>query len=144
MIRLLLAVDGSEPSLRATRALVEAAGLFREPVHVELVTVHLPIPPIGGLFDTVVSKQMVDQYYKDEGTQALAAARNILDEAAIAYTHHILVGEIAESIVAKGNAAQCRMIYMGTRGMSALSNLVMGSNATKVLHLAHVPVVLVH
>jgi nucleotide-binding universal stress UspA family protein len=36
------------------------------------------------------------------------------------------------------------MIYMGTRGMTAVSNMVMGSIATKVLHLADVPVVLVH
>jgi nucleotide-binding universal stress UspA family protein len=36
------------------------------------------------------------------------------------------------------------MIFMGTRGMTALSNMVMGSVATKVLHLAHIPVVLIH
>jgi nucleotide-binding universal stress UspA family protein len=36
------------------------------------------------------------------------------------------------------------MIYLGTRGMTALSNVVMGSIATKVLHLADVPVVPVH
>jgi nucleotide-binding universal stress UspA family protein len=32
---------------------------------------------------------------------------------------------------------------MGTRGMTAISTLVMGSVATKVLHLANVPVTLV-
>jgi nucleotide-binding universal stress UspA family protein len=36
------------------------------------------------------------------------------------------------------------MLFMGTRGMSAMSNLTVGSVATKVLHLATVPVVLVH
>jgi nucleotide-binding universal stress UspA family protein len=35
------------------------------------------------------------------------------------------------------------MIYLGTRGMTAISNLVLGSVATKVLHLADTPVVLV-
>lgn len=35
------------------------------------------------------------------------------------------------------------MIYLGTRGMTALANVVMGSIATRVLHLAEVPVVLV-
>jgi nucleotide-binding universal stress UspA family protein len=33
---------------------------------------------------------------------------------------------------------------MGTRGMSAVSNMLVGSIATKILHLAHVPVVLIH
>jgi nucleotide-binding universal stress UspA family protein len=35
------------------------------------------------------------------------------------------------------------MIYMGTRGMTALSNMMMGSIATKVVHLSPIPVVLV-
>jgi nucleotide-binding universal stress UspA family protein len=32
---------------------------------------------------------------------------------------------------------------MGTRGMTAIGGLVMGSIATKVVHAAHVPVTLV-
>jgi nucleotide-binding universal stress UspA family protein len=36
------------------------------------------------------------------------------------------------------------LIFMGTRGMTALSNMVLGSVATRVLHLAHIPVVLIH
>ena len=32
---------------------------------------------------------------------------------------------------------------MGTRGMRALGNLALGSTATKVIHLAEVPVTLV-
>jgi nucleotide-binding universal stress UspA family protein len=72
------------------------------------------------------------------------AVEDFLTEAGIAYTSRTLVGDIAQSIVEHGDAAQCRTIYMGTRGMGALPNLVMGSIATKVVHLALVPVVLVH
>jgi nucleotide-binding universal stress UspA family protein len=36
------------------------------------------------------------------------------------------------------------MIYMGTRGMSALANMALGSVTTRVLHLCHIPVVLIH
>ena len=142
-VKILLAVDGSEPSIRATRKVVETARLCREPTEVELVTVHLPIPQIGGLFNTVVSKQMVEQYYEDEGAQALAASEKILAEAGVAFTARRLVGNIAETLIERADATQCRMIYMGTRGMSALPNLVLGSIATKVVHLALVPVVLV-
>jgi nucleotide-binding universal stress UspA family protein len=35
------------------------------------------------------------------------------------------------------------MIAMGTRGMGTIGNLLMGSVATKVVHLASVPVTLV-
>ena len=74
----------------------------------------------------------------------LAAARALLDAAGIRYVPHILVGQIAQVLVEHAHRTVCNMIYMGTRGMTAVSNVVMGSTATKVLHLADVPVVLVH
>ena len=43
-----------------------------------------------------------------------------------------------------GSKSATRAIYMGTRGMTALSSMVLGSVTTRVLHLAHIPVVLIH
>lgn len=143
MLKFLLAVDGSDAAIGATRKLIEMARWCKDQVQVEVVAVHLPIPPIGGLFNTVVNQKMVEQYYKDEGVQMLAASEKLLNEAGIAHKSHILVGKIAETIVEHGDANRCQMIFMGTRGMTALSNMVMGSIATKVVHLALVPVVLV-
>jgi nucleotide-binding universal stress UspA family protein len=57
---------------------------------------------------------------------------------------HTAVGPIAESIVEQAKESGSNMIYMGTRGMTALSNMVLGSVTTRVLHLAHIPVVLIH
>jgi nucleotide-binding universal stress UspA family protein len=42
-----------------------------------------------------------------------------------------------------GRQENCDAIVMGTRGMGAVSGLVLGSVATKVIHLADVPVTLV-
>jgi nucleotide-binding universal stress UspA family protein len=143
MVKILLAVDGSEAARRATEHLVEDARLYRDPVEVELVTVHLPVPNIGLAFSSVVTHEMVTRYYQDEGQQALRASRALLDAAGIRYNPHILVGDIADTIVKHAMTAQCRMICMGTRGMSALANAVVGSIATKVLHRSPVPVLLV-
>ena len=68
------------------------------------------------------------------------AADNQMDPVELAS----LVGPVAETIVDHARKSDCDMIFMGTRGMTALSNMVMGSVATKVLHLAHIPVVLIH
>ena len=144
MQKILLAVDGSESALRAARKLIEGAAAYREPPQVELVTVHLPVPHVGGFAGTVVSHEMMDKYYREEGEKALAACKQALNEAGLRYTQHILVGDVARAIVERADKAGCQMIYMGTRGMTALSNMLLGSVATKVLHLAHVPVVLVH
>jgi nucleotide-binding universal stress UspA family protein len=37
----------------------------------------------------------------------------------------------------------CDQILMGTRGLGAIGSLLLGSVATKVIHLADVPVLLV-
>jgi nucleotide-binding universal stress UspA family protein len=142
--KILLAVDGSESAVRATRKLVESAGWYEEPLQVELVTVHLPLPHVGGFSKVVVTHDMVEHYYAEEGGKALAPEKKLLDDAGIRYTPHILIGQPAHAIVEHAEKSGCQMIYMGTRGMTAVSNLVLGSVATKVLHLSHVPVVLVH
>ena len=144
MLKILLAVDGSENASRAAQTLIETAGWYKEPLEVELVTVHLPLPQVGGFAGSVVSHDMVEKYYSEEGGKALAPARKLLDAAGVRYVPHILVGEIAPSLVSHAQKTGCKMLYMGTRGMSAMSNLVIGSVATKVLHLGTVPVVLVH
>ena len=144
MLKILLAVDGSESATRATQKVIEAAGWFKEPLEVELVTVHLPLPQVGGFAGAVVSHDMVEKYYSEEGGKALAPARELLDGAGIRHVPHILVGEIAQSVVGHAQQTDCKLLFVGTRGMSAMSNLMVGSVATKVLHLSTVPVVLVH
>jgi nucleotide-binding universal stress UspA family protein len=143
MLKILLAVDGSGSAIRAARKLIETAAWYKEPPKVELVAVHLPAPMVG-FADVVVSREMIERYYEEEGGRMLAAARQLLNAAGIEYVPHILVGPVAQTIVEHAHKSGCHMICMGTRGMTALSNIVMGSTATKVLHLADVPVVLVH
>jgi len=50
------------------------------------------------------------------------------------------VGPVAEILVAHAKARRCGMIVIGSRGMGAAGNLLLGSTATKVLHLSGVPV----
>ena len=143
MFKILLAVDGSEGSIRTTRKLAETAGWYREPIEVELVTVHLPLPKVGGFAGAVVSKEAAERYYKDEGEKALAPNRKVLDEAGIRCTASVLVGEVAQTVVDHADKSGCKMIYMGTRGLSAIASLALGSVTLKVLQLARIPVVLV-
>lgn len=142
MLKILLAVDGSESALRATRALIDNVTLYRDQPEVELVTVRPPFP-VGGLSGAVVNREMVDRYHREEGEKALAASRQLLAGAGIKHTTHVLVGETAHLIVDRAKTSGCRMIYMGTRGMAPIASLVLGSVSTKVLHLAEVPVVLI-
>jgi len=140
-MKILLAADGSKQSLAAVEAFIERSGWLRGKPDVELVTVHLPLPAIGGVA-RAVSKAQVQKYYEEEGAEALAGAKKRLDAAGIPYVSRILVGPIAETVVKHARTSGCDLICIGTRGMSATANVLLGSTATKILHLSTLPVLL--
>lgn len=143
MLKFLLPVDGSESAVRATRKLVDMLGWYRDVPAIDLCTVHLPLPRVPNM-GAFVSHEMVQKYYEDESNAMLAPSRGVLDAAGAAYGVTRLVGPIAETIVDHAGKSGADLIFMGTRGMSALANVALGSVTTRVLHLAHVPVLLVH
>jgi len=143
MLKVLLPVDGSKSAARATKALVKTMAWYKHSPQIDLLAVHLPLPRLHNM-NLVVSKQMIERYYADESAAMLAPSKKILDAAKVKYTVHTAVGSIAESIVDQAKQSGSNMIYMGTRGMTALANMVLGSVAARVLHLAHIPVVLIH
>src|SRR3954471_21688393 len=103
-MRILLAVDGSKHSLKAVDSLVEHASWYRDTPQVELVTVHLPVPRLGGIGGGV-SKAQVQKYYQEEGEEWLAPGKKKLDAAKVRYTAQILVGPVAESLVKHAKSA---------------------------------------
>ena len=141
-MKILIAVDGSKHSLAAVQCVIDHAGWYRQKPTVELLTVHLPVPTFHGM-GAVIGKQHYERYYSEEGNDRLAAARQKLDAAEIPYSAHIAVGPIAESIVEKAMNTGCDLICIGSRGMTELGNALLGSTATKVLHLSKLPVLLV-
>jgi nucleotide-binding universal stress UspA family protein len=137
-MKILIAVDGSKPSLKALQLLVDHSDWYREAPEVELITVHLPVPAVGR-----VPKSQLERYYVEEGEAKLAPAKKKLDAAGVPYKAHVLVGPVAESIVKHAKDKRCDLIYIGTRGMSAVGAAFIGSTATKVLHISDTPVLLV-
>jgi nucleotide-binding universal stress UspA family protein len=137
-MKILVAVDGSKPSLKAVQLLVEHSDWYRDPPAVELVAIHLPVPKVSH-----IGKSQLERYYQEEGEGMLAAAKKKLDGAGIPYKATVLVGPVAEALVKHAKDKRCDLIYIGTRGMSELGKALVGSTATKVLHISDVPVLLV-
>ena len=138
MLKVLVPVDGSDNSLRTIRFLAQKAALYKEPLEIHLLNVQHPFP---GTVRGVHAAS--EKYHHDEGSKALAGARKLLDDSGLKYTYHISVGEAGEVIAHFCKDKAIQQIVMGTRGAGAVANMVLGSVATKVLHLADVPVVLV-
>ena len=141
-MRILLAVDGSAAADRATRKVVESLEWYATRPQLDVITVHLPVPRVGGMH-RVVSESQVDTYYAEECNRTLESARAILDGAGVAYTVHTEVGAPAHVIVERARQLGSDLICMGTRGHGPLGTMVLGSVAHTVVQNAAAPVMLV-
>lgn len=140
-MKILLPVDGSDCAQRAVEQLLAHCNWFCEAPEIHLLHVHPPIP--DGRVLAHVGKETLHAYYREESEVQLAAAQVRLGEAGAAFVTHIHVGQPAEVIVRLAEELACALIVMGTHGRSALAGLLMGSVATRVLHLATCPVMLI-
>ncbi len=137
-MKILLPVDGSETSARAVQFMIKQVQNSKDVPDLHLLNVQHALPgTIKGVAD------QARQYHHDEGIKALANARKLLDDATIKYEYHISVGEVGEVVAHFVKDLQCDQVVMGTRGMSSMANMVLGSGANKVLHLVNVPVLLI-
>ena len=135
-MKILLAVDGSAHALDAVKCVIDHADWYRTKPEVELLTVHLPLPKLPGL-GTTVGKAQIQRYYEEEGEQALAEAKKLLERSGLSYEARMLVGDPAETIVRHAKKAGCDIIAIGTPAKW------IGSVANKVLNTSDVPVLLV-
>ncbi len=138
MSRVLLAVDGSIHSDNAVRFVIDLARRGRLDIH--LVTVQPMLP--GGV-RTFVPKELINNFYNDEGRKALSSARALLDAAGLAYETHIAIGPVARAIVEFADKLDCGQIVMGSRGHGATAGLLLGSVATGVIAGSTQPVTIV-
>jgi nucleotide-binding universal stress UspA family protein len=138
--KILLPVDGSEGSLRATRHVAGIAAMAPG-LHVHLLNVQPPGD--DWMVRRMLKAEELDALETGWGESAIAPAREILSQAGVEYTARIVKGEVAQSIVQHANEQGCDQIVMGSHGRSALGGLLLGSVASRVLHLADIPVTLV-
>ena len=141
----LIPVDGSDNSMRAVDAACRQVA-YGQPVTVHLLNVQPPIN--SGIVKNHLSQELIDKFYQELGETALESACARLHQADIAYTAHVEVGDVAQTIARYVRDLHCDQVIMGTRGLGsggvgAISSLLMGSIATKVLHLVGVPVTFV-
>ena len=141
-MKIIVAVDGSKYALGAVKYLIGHLDWAREKPELELVYVHPPVPKVAGL-GMVIGKKQLERYYEEEGTAALAPAKQLLDKAGMSYVQKVLVGPPAETLVEHAKKSGGDLLMIGHRGMTAAANLMLGSVATKILHLSSVPVLIV-
>lgn len=140
MIKFLIPVDGSEPSDNAVRHLIRLA---RELEAVEIHLLNVRGPVAAWEVRRFLTEEEIDQAQRAEGENELQSARALLDAAGLTYGAEVRIGSIAQTIADYAAERGCDAILMGSHGRGGLANLLLGSVATKVVHLAPVPVTLV-
>lgn len=141
MRRIFVPTDGSENSLRAVHYVVSFAR-DESPAEAYLATVQ-PEPFVYGEIAVYVEPDKLEQARRKQSEEILRPAAELLARAGIRFEQEILTGGVAQSIARRAEELKCDVIVMGTRGMAALGNLVMGSVTTKVIHLTRLPVTLI-
>lgn len=137
MHKVLIAVDGSDHALKAVAFLVELSASTR------CEAVLLNVQPEPEIRTLALYREAILAAQEQHGEEALAAARAKLEAANVPYTTHIETGDPAKTIARVAAETGADHIVMGTRGLGSLAGMMLGSVATKVLHLSPLPVTLV-
>ncbi len=139
--RLLLAVDGSESSMRAVQQVLAMRQEMRDPDAMVLHLLNVQRPVSGDVASFVANKS-IEEYHDESSAEALAPARAMLQAAQCPYQEHRLVGALGPTIAGAAQDQTCDLIVMGTRGQGSATTTLLGSVAQGVLEHAQVPVLL--
>lgn len=133
--------DGSRCAMRA---LQHAVGLAQRLGDGMLHVAHAhEVPLLYGEIAVYVPRDKIEQLQRDHSESVLREAGDVLRETGIPHEKEILVGAVAKVLAERAQALHCDLIVMGTRGLTALGDMLMGSVASKVVHLSSLPVTLV-
>jgi nucleotide-binding universal stress UspA family protein len=138
MHKVLLPVDGADQSRRAIDFFATHMR-FSGPVQAVLLAVH----PASETRTLAMHRDVILADLRESADEVLAVPRQRLDAAGIPYKQRLELGDIAPTIVRVAREEGCGHIIMGTRGRGGFDKLLLGSVATEVLELTHVPVTLV-
>ena len=125
---------------RVAAVLVASLRMFGAKHELHLVHVRVPIP---GRAAAALGRTVVQRYYREEADKMLAPARRMLDKAGIRHRETVLVGDPGVEVARFAKRGKFDLVLMGSHGHGALTGLVLGSAATKVLANCRVPVLLV-
>lgn len=139
MRKILVPVDGSEACLRALKHAIDMA---HAPGNLKIVLVNVQQTLERWYTGGLLNKEAL-AHLKELGEADAKEARVLVDAAGLTYELMVLFGQPGEVIARVAKEQACIGIVMGTRGLSDLDNIFLGSTAHKVIQLSEVPVTLV-
>ena len=127
--RILAAVDESPRSIQVVKRAAEIAVLFD--AKIILLHVRQKVPDILG----EPFYQKLFNHYMQTAEETTAPLHLLLEEKGIDHEVLILEGDPAQAITEAARDEKCELIVMGTRGLSNLKGMALGSVSHKVLQV---------
>lgn len=138
-MKILLPIDGSEFSKNAIEFVASRTTLLGTSPEIELLNVQVPLPARAS---RLVGRDALDHYYQEEADKVFAVARKALKRDGIKVTEAWAVGAPDEKVAAEAEKFGADVIVMGSRGLTPLKGLFLGSVTTGVLARTKCPVLL--
>lgn len=136
--RILLAVDGSENSLRAAQEAGDLARAMKSDVRILVAFGSIPSYLGEPNLERVIEAHM------KESQSIVQKAQDALGKIPGEVHTEIIEGSPAEAIINVAKTRSSTVIVMGSRGLSSIAELVLGSTSHKVVSHAPCPVLIVH
>jgi nucleotide-binding universal stress UspA family protein len=140
MLKILIAVDGSELSLDAVRY---ALRLREQGLAAKFVLANVQEPPSLYEVLTVHDLQRLRSLSDSAGPHSLQGARELCDAAGADYEFEVALGNPAHMLVDLAERYGCGAIVAGARGKGGLGSAALGPVAHELMHVSTLPVTIV-
>ncbi|MCA3015459.1 MAG: universal stress protein [Myxococcaceae bacterium] len=139
MKRFLVAVDGSDASVKAVRAVVSLA----EPLGAHVTLLYVVPPMVGAAGGAWAPLDEIHASEVKHGEKVLAEVVAALGTSALSIEPRAVVGPPVETIVSIAADEGFDLIAVGSTGKGAVKRLLLGSTADRLVHLSEKPVLVV-
>lgn len=139
-MRVLLAMDGSAPALRAAEQLIAWQSWLGE-LEIHMLYAQRPLTMLEAVLPP--HDDVIGQWSTQEGRERTQAARERFRQAGISQHMHLTVGDPALELRTLAAQTAADLVALGTRGLGAAHHALIGSVALKAAVLCELPVMLV-
>jgi nucleotide-binding universal stress UspA family protein len=140
MKKVLVAIDGSEQSIRAAKM---AAQLVK-PDGGRLTLAYVVVPYPLANADLPIGVEEMNDSLETYGTKVLQQTRALLESSESPIDTRVLFGGAADAIDALARQDHYELIAVGSRGGGAIARLLLGSVTDRLLRISRTPILVVH
>ena len=135
--KILVAVDDSETSKKA----FDQSVFLAQKCSSKLYVIHVVLDwEYGG--DSAATFELIDEI-RANGRELLERCKTLALKSNVQVETLLEQGDYAQEIIEVAKRNDCDLIIMGSRGMSPIKELLLGSVSLKVMHHASCPVMIV-